>query len=1098
MCSSCRRLNDARARFCGTCGTKLSVNDARDGGTQSVEEPVNSRNAVQATLEERKVVTVLFVDIIESLAAIRHFDPEEAHELLTPVLGLMSDAVHAFGGVVTRALGDGLMAIFGAPSAQEDHALRACRTALHMLDALSKGQATEKKIRVRIGIHSGEVAVGSLTTDFAVDYEVTGVTVAIASRVQSAAPLGRAAMTVKTMALVRDDVVATSLGMTNVKGLEESIELFVIERLSVESRNWTESSAEKLLGRTTALGLLQDAFRLATKGSGRVLAVVGEAGIGKTALIECFVSMEGPNAKVVRSSSDRYSGMVPFHPFRQIVVDLFNLSELGIERRKAKINRLAGRSKGERLTAAAPLLELLETGGGPPEWETLDPLARRSLIASAVIQELLKESQKRPLIVVIEDVQRTDSATIELIGSLTDAISQHRILIIVSSRPDFARPWANNRNYEEVRLNRLSNLDTERLLEQLVGDAILPQLQRRLLSWSGGNPLFLRESVRALVDARVLGGEPGSRVLLTEVGNIEPPASITAIISERVDRLPSETKQILLAASVLGEQFPIQTLARVNALPEELVWPHLGTLEAAEFVKPATLERTDTFTFCHALFYEVCYATLLKSRRQELHSIAFSVLMSEASGNFAPPVERLAHHAFNGQLWNEAFMYCRAAGQRAAARSSNLEAVVHLENAIAALGRIDPTRQRLREAIELRLELREARLTLLQLQKVGALLAETYDLAQQLNDPSILAKIVGFMSGQAYITESPSACVELSSKAQKLARVAKDRTLEIAPNIFLGQAQYAFGHYRRAVATFQRNVRLIDRLASHGSLGLLGRPLVVSRYWIAISKAELGMFREAENIAREMISDRRELLPFDLAYAKLSLGFVLTTQGRYEEALNATNEALEYANRYDIRFIVHVVASQAGWLLATQGQVSQGLKLTRQGFQAAESIGVNAGRSRWFARLSEVCLIAGRIAEARQHAEKAVEIAEKAGELGYLSSALRLRGMIESQSGSEYGDALADIKQAVRIAHKLAVGPLLAKCLVDLGRVERLLGRPHVAQRWLSEAAARFKHYEMRTWELRAERELGNLAASQSGAGSVVQHPSRGSKLLTR
>ena len=733
---------------------------------------------------------------------------------------------------------------------------------------------------------------------------------------------------------------------------------------------------------------------------------------------------------------------------------------------------------------------MVEVGGTPPEWDALDSDLRRRFIASTITRLLIAESQRQTLVVVIEDLQRTDSATTEMLGSLAAEVAGHRILVLASFRPEFEPPWLGKVSHRQIRLEPLSQAEVEELVQRLIDAAAVPRLRRQLLRWSGGNPLFLRESIRALIDEQIIGEGAEAHVLLREPTHITPPVSIAAIIAERVDRLPPQSKDILLAASVLGEQFSLEVLAQIKGLPEALTMWHLQLIEEASFIRRVSIHLEIVFEFCHSLVQEVCYTTLLRRKRHELHAAAFPVLANPDPDGSAAPIELLAHHAFQGRLWKEAVPLCRTAGRRAMLRSSNREAARHFENALTALDQVDPDGRRIEDAIELRLELRAAQLPFLQLTKIGDLLQEAYALSQQLGDKEQLARVTGFMAAQAYLTRGPEACASLSRRSLHIARHTGDESLQIAPNLYLAQAQYAFGRYRQAIALLQRNLHLIRRCSSTVSLGLPGRPLVMSLYWIAISKAEIGEFQEAEEVARRMLADENGPQPFDSVYAQTALGFVQLVRGELEAALEFSAKALEMADENDIKLLVPVLASQVGWLLAQLRQPDKGLTLARRAIQTAEAIGVQAGRSRWCARLAETCMLAGDMTEATRHVQTAIALAERGAEFAYLCSALRLRGTIACRSG-HLESGRSDLERATAIAERLAIGPMVAKCLLDMGYLESSALNPAKAQFLIRDAVAGFRRYRMTTWEYRAEQELARLGGLPQAAENLPRSGSR-------
>lgn len=1064
-CPECGQICAPQARFCGFCGAAILAAGMATGGLSFLLHP-----------SERKLVTILFVDMIDSLMTIRDSDPEEAHELLSKALGVMTAAVHSCGGTVARTLGDGLMVLFGAPTAREDHAVAACHAALRIIEAVQQMSADIQPLNVRIGLHSGLVVVGQSANDLNSEYDATGVAVHIASRLQHAAQPGRALLTAATQKLVDRDMLTRSRGFVAIKGLDEPIELF--ELCGARERPSAGSSKDSVfVGRASELVDLGGALRSVLLGKGRFIGIAGEAGIGKSKLIETFLELHADSASIFRTALERYSGTVPFHPVRDLLTAILGLANLsGPEKHPALLRRLQELGL-DSLGLEVPLADLLETVAPPPDWLSLNPEVRNHMTISAVRSLLLRESERRPLILVIEDVQRADSATINLIGNLADAIVLHRILLLVSFRQDFEAPWNGKPTYRTLRLERLDAAETDELIDRLVAKSASRTLRNLLLTRSQGNPLFLNESIHALMESGALTGEIGALEVMREPGKLDTPDSVSALIAERVDHLPPDLKTLLQIASVLGEQFRSDILGALNAMPPESLQAALEALETQEFIRAVTHPPTPIYAFRHALFQEVCYASLLKRRRRELHARVFSALAGSKGDGDAPPVEQLAHHAFRGGLWEKAVEYCRSAGRRALYLSANREAVRHFENAALALSRADPDGLRLAESIDLQLELRAAHVPLLHMEKVGEILHTVRDAASRLGDRARLAQITGFMAGHAYLTQSPRKSMDLCLEAIRLSQELNDPSLEVAPNIYLGQAFHALGRFRKSIAALERNFIILPNVDRKISLGLPSLPRIMTARWIALSLAELGAFDAAEDYVKQGDVGVDHPRPFDQVYSQSALGFVLLVRGEFERAREVTAEALALADKRDLPFMIPVVASQLGLLLAYLGEQQEALLLTRRAVRTAEDIGILAGRSRWYARLAEACLLAGDYAEAMQYTELALQIAHDLHELGYACYALRLRGLIAQRTSRGIDAARADITEACMRARRLGMAPLVAKCSLDLAVLERQAGRPALAHQHFSQALRGFRRLKMASWSERAMRSADELLA---------------------
>lgn len=1053
FCSSCGSPLLGGARFCIGCGAKVVASSA---------------SAHPPQLTERKFVTIVFIDMVGSLSAIRDKDPEDAHEVLTSAMGLMAQAVRAFGGVVAETAGDGIMALFGAPAAQEDHALRACFAALRLHSLVA--QSMSDQLSLRVGINSGEVAVGTTPNDFSSDYTATGAVVHIAARLQAFAKPNETVLTEQTATLVRDAMMTDPIGPFTLKGLTESILLHRLVAPRPSAFRQRSTDPRVFVGRASEIDALDTAVAAARGGYGGAVGVSGEAGVGKTALIDQFVQRHSFAVQVVRCTVEYHASAAPLRPFADVMLQLLGLESLPLQQRRAAISaRLLDLSLPPEVFEAA-LMDLLGIDDPPAQWRVLSPLIRGDLIGSAVTHVLASQSRTATFVVVLEDLQRADSATLELVDRIIRSASDGRLLLILAFRPEFSHKWSANKNYRELRLDCLKEEDTRVLVTDFLGASPHSRIESQLIGWSKGNPLFLREGIRALREAGVVDDPDAA-------ASISVPPSINDAIAARIDRLAAPAKRVLLAASVLGKTFSIDLLSKVSGVDPETLSGQIEILVKGEFVrslKPAG----SSYGFGHGLFQEVGYATLLRRQRRELHQAAFTALSRLSQDNAPPSNEELAHHAFGGELWAEAVPLCHEAGRHAAARCSNREAALHLEDAIAALGNADLAGTRIAEAIDLRLELRSVCLPLLRLDRIGELLSETDRLAQRLGDPARRVRVAAYLASHAYMTEGVDRCIERCRDALALADGNADTKLKIAPTLFMAQANYALGQYRLVVAALERASWLLDPTVQGGEVGLPVRPIIMRGYWMAIAQAELGDFDAAKALSAEMFASSDDRQPFESLYAGTAQGFVAMQFGDLAAALEFSSPALDRAEHYEITFIIPVLASQVGFLLAQQGRVSEGLTMVRRALRKAQEIGAVAGLSRWCARASEVCLLAGETAEARRHAAAAIESAEKDGGPGYLCSALRLQAKMKMMDADPDG-AAHDMGLAIGIAREFDLGPALGKCHFDLGLIAHRRGHLADAHRELERARDFFIRYGMTAGVARASKARARL---QSGA----------------
>ena len=657
------------------------------------EKILTSRSALEG---ERKQVTVLFADLKDSTELIRGLDPEAAQQLLDPAIHLMMDAVHRFEGTVNQVLGDGIMALFGAPIAHEDHALRACYAALAMQAAMQPTTAAVRRtrgleLRMRVGLNSGEVVVRAIGNDLHVDYSAVGETTVLAARMEQMAAPGSIRLPPSTLGLVEGLVRVNALGLVPVKGLPDPVDVFELVGASPLRRRLQAAAARGLtrfVGRQHELTALSQALAQAAAGHGQLVALLGEAGVGKSRLVYEFV--HAPPIQgwlVMESASVSYGKATPYFPVLDLLKRYCHLDEQDDPRTvRAKVTGQVLALDGTLQDTLPALLSLLEVLPDDSPFRTLDPPQRRQRTLQALKRVLLRESQVQPLLLVFEDVHWIDAETQALLDSLVESLPTAQILLLVNYRPEYQHGWGSKTFYTQLRLDPLLPASADELLRALLGDdCSLVPLAPLLIARTAGNPFFLEESVRTLVETGVLVGEPEAYRLTHALPTIQVPATVQAVLAARIDRLPPEEKGLLQTAAVVGTEVPLPLLQAIADLPEATLHRGLAHLQTAEFLYETCLFPEQVYTFKHALTHEVAYGSLLLERRRVLHACIVEALEALVGERVAEQVERLAHHALRGEVWDKAVPWCQEAGTRAWARAAFHESVGYFEQALQAL-----------------------------------------------------------------------------------------------------------------------------------------------------------------------------------------------------------------------------------------------------------------------------------------------------------------------------------------------------------------------------------------------------------------------------
>jgi len=1046
-CPDCGTSLPAGARFCPECARPVGAASLR-ASAPSAYTPAHIAQKIRSAREvvegERKRITVLFADLHGSMELVANRDPEEARTLFDGVLERMMEAVHRHEGTVNQILGDGIMALFGAPVAHEDHAVRACYAALRMQDSINRFAAElasriGKPIRIRVGMNSGEVLVRSIAGDLHMDYTAVGQTTHLAARMEQMAEPGAILVTAEVMHLVEGYVVTRPQGRRDIKGLSQPVEVFeVVGAAPVRTRVQLAArrGLSRFVGRAAELLRLENTLELAQEGRGQVVALVGEPGVGKSRLLLEFIgARREPGFSVFESSAMSHGEATPYFPIVALLSRFFDLDGAeDAQSTRAKIERrlaALGDALGSQLP---PLLALFGTRDADPHWESLDPPQRHRRTIEAVKALILAQSRVCPVLVTVEDLHWIDAESQEVLDHLVQALPGARVLMLVEHRPEYSNEWGGMSYCAQLRVEPLSQESAADLLGNLVGDDPgLGPLKRRLLARTEGNPFFLEESVRALVESKALDGATGRYQLARPLDTIEIPAMVQDVLAARLDLLPAREKALVQLASVIGKDLSFAVLRHVAGLADEDLSAAMSRLQASEFLDESGLYPDAQYCFKHAFTHEVVYSSLPHGRRRRLHTAILEAMEELYAGRTSERVEILAHHAVQGEHWDRALGYLRQAAARAYERSAYRSAVAHLDQAIRALAHLPAGRASTELAIDLRLEQRNPLLALGALDRMLASMRESEPLAASLEDDPRRARVAAQLAGYFWLIGQHREAADAGERALALAARRGDPTVAIPTRFYLGAARHSMGDYRQAVELLEVNARLLDGGSAGERFGMAGLPSVFTRAWLAWSRAELGDFAaamlDADEALRVATASRH---PFSVLTARFAVAVVHLARGNLADAIRVLELGLAMARTERLPLWVPPFATQLGLALARSARTADAVLLLERALPApSDAIAFTPFAA---AALAEAYLLAGRIEDAAVQAERALERARRKRERGYEGWALRLLGEIAATREPRATQAAADYyRGAIARGKELGMRPLMAQSYLGLG-----------------------------------------------------------------
>ena len=1091
LCANCKSQVSSTAKFCPQCGQSLirAAGDPRFASPKIytprhlADKILTSRAALAG---ERKHITVLFADIKGSMELIAYRDPEDARRLLHAVLERMIEAVHRYEGTVNQVMGDGILALFGAPLAHEDHAVRACYAALRMQETVSRYADDVQRLHgvpvtIRVGLNSGEIVVSAIGSDLHMEYSVVGGTVHLAARMEQMAKPNSVLATAHTLKLAEGYVSTRPLGAVEVKGLSDPVQVYELTGAG-SARTRLQAAAgrglTRFIDRDIERAQLQRIQQLAGSAQAQVVAIIGEAGVGKSRLVHEFVrSTQTTGWLVLEPHSAPFGRATSYLPIIELLRHHFKINpndSVRVIREKvaAKILTLDPALQD----AIPPLLDLLDALEGEHSFRAMDPLQRRKQTCQAVIRLLLSETRIQPVIAIFEDLHWIDSLTVGLLGELVVAARANRLILVVSYRPDYKDEWKARPNYSRLRLEPLAGDNLLELLEAVgcVGPS-LQNLKSFLIERANGNPFFVEEIVQTLVDTRVLEGSRGSYRLARPFSTIEVPPTVQAVIAARIDVLPQVGKRLLQEAAVIGHDIPFGLLHAICGLTENELRSHLDDLEAAEFLYTTQLFPDLQYSFKHSLTHEVAYREVLHEHRRDIHARVVEVIETLYADHLGEHVERLAYHAVQGGLPEKSVHYLHQAGVKAAARSALAEARACFEQALDILKQLPETAATLEQAFEIRLELRTVLRQLGEVREMLNQLREAEALAERLKDDLRRGRVCSFMTAVLSNLDQLDEAVVTGTRCVEIAQRTGDLRLSIIAGSNLAEPYYLRGDYEQAVEIATGNLAALPREWVQEYFGMAVPASVLTWGWLIMSLAHLGRFREAAEYEAEAIRIATATKhAHTIGWAHLTASKLRLLQGDFAKAHFLLEHWINMPGTLDVSVLLPWAVASSAWTLAHIGEAGEALNRVREAeehLEQQESKGIFAHRGWSYHAVGRACLLLGHLDEAKRFVERSLDSSRH--QPGLAAYAQCLAGDLAShpdQFDSERG--AASYREALALAERHRMRPVAAHSHLGLGRIFHRSGRHEHAREHLATATTMFREMDVDHWVDQAEMEL--------------------------
>lgn len=1000
---------------------------------------------------ERKQVTVLFADVSGSMDLAEQEDPEEWRKIMQRFFSLLAETVTRFEGTVDKFTGDGIMAIFGAPVAHEDHAQRACYAALQMLDDVAEYAGELRRERglnfsTRIGINSGEVVAGAIGEG---SYTAIGHTVGLAQRMEALAEPGKAYLTEDTAALARGYLELRDLGEFEIKGASRPVEVFELAGVG-EARGRLDLARERgfsrFVGREPELGRLEEALARARAGEAAAIGVVAEPGIGKSRLYLEFVERcRNEGIEVFAAQGQAHGKSIPFMPILQMLRAFFGIGDN--DREQLAREKIAGRALLLDPAFAADLPLLFDFLGVPdPERPVpqMSPEARQRALADVLCRLVGNPARKKTLVLVFEDLHWVDEGSQTMLRGLVEGFGGTRTLVLANYRPEYDPPWAGRPGWQEIELAPLRQQDTRELLGDLAGgDPSLDGLDEPIHERTGGNPFFIEEIVRELAESGYLKGERGAYRLVRPIEGAGVPVTVQAVLAARIDRLGEEAKRLLQVASVLGKEVSAEALGMAAGLGEEAMEASLRELIESGFLYEAELYPQRLLAFRHPLTREVAYGTQLAEQRARTHAAAARALIAlNPSDRWDELAALIADHLRQGGESLEAARWSARAAHWAG-HSRPRDALRLWRDAMELVEGLEEDEEVASLAIHSRLlQLQYAWRVGMNHEEETRLAAEAEAIAKRRDDLHSLVLLRVATSVRPGLEHHAESWLAAVRETIELADRTGDRHLRVA---IRSAGAYAFliaGDFEGFEAVLDEVLELVGEDGSVGAGIILGSPIawglmgkgMVRREKLEYDEAEL-LFERALRVALE------EDDPETASWVRSNQAGLMAMRGDAEAGLGAARRNVELTDKLGDVFSRSLALSNLAWIELSAGEVEAALETIEESERLyREAMGNGGEMAAWRAQLrAQVLREAGRTEEALELAEWAAATARERGMMWSYPVAMLALARARAAAGRE--GAAEALAEAERVARETGAIALVAEVEAERERLEAAAGR---------------------------------------------------------
>ena len=1093
-CPHCSFTNPPHFTFCGECGRSLQDSQAIASTIREsprsytpkflADKILKNRSTIEG---EHKVVTVLFADVARYTSISERLNPETVHNIMDGCFKVLMDAVHHYEGTVNQFLGDGIMALFGAPVAYEDHAQRSCYAALSIQRGIEEFGAKVKRdtgfdFKMRIGINTGPVIVGTIGDDLRMDYTAVGDTTNLGARMVYNAEPGSIMLSGNTHRLVRDFFKFNPLGKVRIEGKQEPQEAYELLTTS-EVRTRIEASEVKgltsFVGRKNSIPALLNSYEHIKSETGLVVGLVGDAGVGKSRLLlEMRRRLTQDEFTYLEGRCLQYGNSLAYLPILDILRSYLEINE---EEGETEINnKLAAKLLdldaflGE---AIPPLQALLGLEVDDDRYQKLEPVEKRAQTFDALRNLFLRLSKEKYLVIAIEDLHWVDKTSEDFLDHFIGGLANTPILLILVYRPEYLHRWGSKSYYKRIGVTQLGTDSSSEMVKAILkGSKVDAQLIRFILDRASGNPLFMEEFIFTLLEKGAIVKKDDEYVLKEESADIEIPTTVQGIIAARLDHLEANLKRTMQVASVIGRVFAYRILQSTLGLQGDLK-SYLMNLQSLELISEKNIYPDLEYIFKHALIQEVAYDSLLPLQKKGFHRKVGEAMKTYFVGRIGEYASLIGEHFMRGEAWESAYEYLVKAGDDAARLYAHAEARFHYSRAIKALTRLDDTKQNRRRRVDTVIKQTLVSWRADSPEQNLKRLSEANRLADEIAAPIgapkedllRLARIRFWMGRVHYSRGEMEQAIGLFRQVLPVAQKFNDEELLSIPAGALGQTMAVLGHLNEAAKMLGQAASIFEHTANWPEW-------IQAKAFRGTAVACMGEYRQGEQEVRQALSRAEELnfLP-GICVGHNCLGYAYLFGGELDKAIEAAQAAIQVSGQSGERIYAYVGSGIAAWAACRKGLPTEASSHLARCKAIAQELGGRVIMGDLFATAAaEIAFEAHQFEKAVSLAQGAIQIAKPVNGILAEGVAHRVWGRaLYASDAQQWDEAQSHLAQSVKILEAGQNTNEVARTHETWGLLYRDQGQNDLARKYWQKAAHAYENAGL-VWELEKVKTLLN------------------------